>query len=211
MPSDVQKGSALPKSSNITLGLCPRLAHMNLSVPNFRGVAPGNTASARKGRALPHIRRHSRGREPLLPTAHRTLLTFFLLLLTAHCALPTVSASGWQRQRTSSMAWLHSVFFLDQNRGWVAGSRGTLLATTDGGAHWRSLVHPSEDTIRDIYFADELIGIIVCERNIYDLKANTEARAYLMKTADGGEHWQRVVMRATNTDARIMRAIFTGA
>lgn len=146
-----------------------------------------------------------------LPTAYRTLLTLFFFLLTAHCSLPTVSAaSPWQRQRTSSLAWLHSVFFLDQNRGWVVGSRGTLLATTDGGIHWTSLVHPTEDTIRDIYFADQN-GIIVCERNIYDLKSNAEARAYLMKTMDGGEHWQRVSMRGIDPDARIMRAIFTGA
>ena len=109
------------------------------------------------------------------------------------------------------MAWLHSVFFLDQNRGWVAGSRGTLLATTDGGAHWLSLVHPGEDAIRDIYFADELTGVIVCERNIYDLKSNDEPRAYLMTTADSGEHWKRVNMHGVDLNARIMRAIFTRA
>jgi photosystem II stability/assembly factor-like uncharacterized protein len=109
------------------------------------------------------------------------------------------------------MAWLHSVFFLDQNRGWVVGSRGTLLTTTDGGTHWRNQARPTEDTIRDVYFSDELNGIIVCERNVYDLKSNDEARAYLMKTEDSGEHWQRVKMSGVDPDARIMRAIFTGA
>jgi photosystem II stability/assembly factor-like uncharacterized protein len=147
-----------------------------------------------------------------LHTAHRTLLAAFFFLLTVHCTLPTVSAAGaWQKQRTSSLAWLHSVFFLDQKRGWVVGSRGTLLSTTDGGINWRALVHPTEDTIRDVYFADDLNGIIICERNIYDLKTDAEARAYLMKTADGGEHWKRVIIRGADLDARIMRAIFTGA
>jgi len=157
--------------------------------------------------------RQSRNHHSLLLTAHRPLLTFFIFLLTAYCLLPTALASNgaWQRQRTSSMAWLHSVFFLDQNRGWAAGSRGTLLATTDGGVHWRSLVHPGEDTIRDIYFADDLNGIIVCERNIYDLKSNDEPRSYLMETADSGEQWKRVDMRGVELNARIMRAIFTGA
>jgi photosystem II stability/assembly factor-like uncharacterized protein len=131
-------------------------------------------------------------------------------LLFAVCSVSGFASNGaWQRQRTTSMAWLHSVFFLDQNRGWVVGSRGTLLATTDGGSHWSSLVHPTEDTIRDIYFSDELNGIIVCERNIYDLKSNADARAYLMKTTDGGEHWKPVVMRATDSNTRIMRAIFS--
>ena len=139
-----------------------------------------------------------------------------LVLLAVCCLLSTVclrgvAAGSWQRQRTSSLSWLHSVFFLDQNRGWAVGSRGALLSTTDGGTHWTSLVHPTEDTIREIYFADDRNGIIVCERNIYDLKSNAEARAYLMKTVDGGEHWKRASMRGVDPDARIMRAIFTGA
>ncbi len=197
---------------------------MNSSLSEFRGAAPSNIEIYRKGTALPHIRQHSRGRiegfsfrqnrrnQFSLPTAHGTLLTFLVFLLTAYCLLPTALASGsWTRQRTSSLAWLHSVFFLDQNRGWAVGSRGALLSTTDGGTHWTSLIHPTEDTIRDIYFADDRNGIIVCERNIYDLKSNAEARAYLMKTVDGGEHWKRASMRGVDPDARIMRAIFTGA
>ena len=144
--------------------------------------------------------------------AAKTSLGLLVFLLTAHCTLPTVTASGsWQRQRTSSLAWLHAVFFVDQNRGWVVGSRGTLLTTTDGGTNWRAMVHPTEDNIRDIYFADDLNGLIVCERNIYDLKSNTDARTYLMKTEDGGQHWQQVSMRGVDPNARIVRAIFTGA
>jgi photosystem II stability/assembly factor-like uncharacterized protein len=145
--------------------------------------------------------------------AKSTLLAVLTVgcLLSAVCSRAFAASGAWQKQRTSSMAWLHSVFFLDQNRGWVVGSRGTLLATNDGGIHWRNLVHPTEDTIRDIYFADDLNGIIVCERNIYDLKSNLEARAYLMKTADGGEHWKRASVRGVDPDARLLRAIFTGA
>jgi photosystem II stability/assembly factor-like uncharacterized protein len=135
---------------------------------------------------------------------------FCLLLLTAHCTLPTVAAAGaWTRQRAGSLAWLHSVFFLDRNRGWAGGSRGTLLWTTDGGRNWQSRSQPTEDAIRDIYFADEMNGFLVCERNIYDLRSNDEPRAYLMNTSDGGENWKRVNMRGAEVDARIMRAIFS--
>jgi photosystem II stability/assembly factor-like uncharacterized protein len=145
--------------------------------------------------------------------AHSTyslLLSAFCLLLTAHCSLLTVSAAGsWTRQRAGSLAWLHSVFFLDQNRGWAVGSRGTILSTIDGGLSWQKKTHATDDAIRDIYFADELNGFLVCERNIYDLKSNDESRAYLMKTVDGGEHWKRVSLRGGNVDARLMRAIFS--
>jgi photosystem II stability/assembly factor-like uncharacterized protein len=121
----------------------------------------------------------------------------------------SATPSGWQRQRTSSLAWLHAVFFLDQNRGWAVGSRGTLLATSNGGSSWLTESRPTEDAIRDIYFTDEQNGWLVCERNIYDLRSNDEARAYLLKTNDGGQNWVRVNLRGAKVDARLTRAIFT--
>jgi photosystem II stability/assembly factor-like uncharacterized protein len=119
------------------------------------------------------------------------------------------TSGGWQRQRVSSLAWLHAVFFLDQNRGWAVGSRGTLLTTSNGGSSWQTESRPTEDAIRDIYFADEQNGWLVCERNVYDLRSNDEQRAYLLKTSDGGRQWTRVNMRGANVDARLTRAIFT--
>src|SRR2546429_4404162 len=80
----------------------------------------------------------------ILLTAHRSLLTLFFLLLTAHCSLLTASAA-WTRQPTGTMAWLRGVYFLDQNRGWVAGSGGTLLETIDGGQNWGRLHPPTKD------------------------------------------------------------------
>lgn len=121
------------------------------------------------------------------------------------------STGSWARQKTSSLAWLHSIFFLDQYRGWAAGSRGTLLSTTDGGSTWQARQQPTVDAIRDVYFLDELNGFLVCERNIYDLKKNDDPRAYLMKTVDGGAEWKRVDLRGADVDARLMRAIFNKA
>lgn len=147
----------------------------------------------------------SRGnrRKSVLPTVFCRLI---LILLTAHCTLHTSSASSWQRQQTSSLAWLHAVFFIDQDRGWAVGSRGTLLATADGGKSWQAKSRPTTDVIRDVYFNDELTGWLVCERNTYQLKSNDEPLSYLMKTQDGGESWERIAIRGA--DARIMRAVF---
>ncbi|HKG98915.1 MAG TPA: YCF48-related protein, partial [Pyrinomonadaceae bacterium] len=130
-----------------------------------------------------------------------------LLLLVAFPAF--VQAGTWARQRTGTMSWLHSVFFLDQNRGWAVGSKGTLLRTLDGGNTWQQRTASTEDVVRDIFFTDEQNGWMVCEVNAYQLKTNEDARAYLMKTTDGGEHWKRIEIKGFDVDAILVRAVFS--
>ncbi|MBC8032078.1 MAG: hypothetical protein H7Z16_18485 [Pyrinomonadaceae bacterium] len=144
-------------------------------------------------------------RNPSISISNSRLFFAVCCLLFAVCS-SSASASTWTRQRTSSLAWLHAIFFVDQSRGWAVGSRGTLLATDDGGRSWQSKAQPTNDVIRDIHFYDELNGWIVCDRNIYELKSNDEPRSYLMRTVDGGETWKRVGVRGA--DVRIMRAVF---
>ena len=146
-----------------------------------------------------------------LPTAHRTLLTLLFLLLTAHYSLLTVSAATWTRQPSGTMAWLHAVYFLDQNRGWVAGSGGTLLATKDGGATWKRLFPLGKDNLHDVYFANENVGWLVAERDMLRLKTNDEPRSYLLKTEDGGFSWRRIFLNGIDANARLVRAVFADA
>jgi photosystem II stability/assembly factor-like uncharacterized protein len=136
-------------------------------------------------------------------------LRLFLLLLTAHCSLLTVSAANWTRQRSGTMAWLHAVHFIDRNHGWVAGSGGTLLETTDGGSNWKKVSTFTKDTLRDVYFADDHTGWLVAERDVFKLKTNDEARSYLMATEDGGLTWRQVYLEGFDTNARLVRAVFT--
>ena len=150
---------------------------------------------------------------------HRMQPNLFALLLPSASAVclilvifaPAVQAQGgaWARQPSGSLAWLRGVFFLDQNRGWAVGSKGALLATEDGGKTWKARPRPTEDALRDIYFADANNGWIVCERNIFLLKTNDEPRTYLMSTADGGEHWERVTISGADANARLVRAVFS--
>jgi photosystem II stability/assembly factor-like uncharacterized protein len=107
------------------------------------------------------------------------------------------------------MAWLHSVFFFDHNRGWAVGSKGTVLQTIDGGNTWKPRAASTTDVVRDIFFVDEKNGWLVCEVNIYQLKTNDEPRAYLMKTTDGGENWKRIEIKGFDVDAILVRAVFS--
>ena len=143
-----------------------------------------------------------------LPPAVRLLPSAFCLLLSAFCLLPTAAAASWTRQPTGTMAWLHGVYFLDQNRGWVAGSGGTLLETIDGGQTWRKLYPLTKDNLRDVYFANEKVGWLVAERDVLKLKTNDEPRTYLLKTQDGGSSWQRVFLNGADVNARLVRVVF---
>jgi len=130
-----------------------------------------------------------------------------LLLLIAHGSFLTASAT-WTRQRSGTMAWLHAVYFLNPNTGWVAGSNGTLLFTNDGGRSWHAMRRPTEDALRDVYFSDEEKGWLVCDRAVYKLKTSDEPQTYLLRTIDGGATWRRVDLSDPHT--RVARAVFRG-
>jgi photosystem II stability/assembly factor-like uncharacterized protein len=140
-------------------------------------------------------------------TTHRLVCLY--LLVFACSAISSAQTAPWARQRTGTIAWLHSLFFLDQNRGWAIGSKGTLLLTNDSGNTWASKSLPTPDVLRDIFFVDENNGWLVCEVNVYDLKTKDQPRAYLMHTDDGGEHWKRVDIKGVDVDARLVRAVFS--
>jgi len=106
------------------------------------------------------------------------------------------------------MAWLHTVQFLDQNHGFVAGSGGTLLETTDGGATWKKVLTLTKDTLRDVCFVDDHSGWLVAERDVYKLQTNAEARSYLLRTDDGGLSWRPIYLDF-DTNARLLRVMFS--
>ena len=133
--------------------------------------------------------------------------SFLIVLFVASTAL--AQTGTWAKQPAGTMAWLHAVFFFDQNRGWAAGGKGTLLQTLDGGNTWKSRGAPTDDLVRDIFFIDEKNGWIVCEVNLYQLQHNDDPRAYLMKTTDGGENWKRIEIKGFQFDAILVRAVFS--
>jgi photosystem II stability/assembly factor-like uncharacterized protein len=108
------------------------------------------------------------------------------------------------------MSWLHAVHFIDQNRGWVAGSNGTLLKTIDGGVTWSRAAFVTRDDLRDVYFSDESNGWLFARRDLWKIKAN-ERNSYLLNTKDGGVTWRRVFFNTPDVNTRFSRLVFTDA
>src|SRR5688572_3379367 len=124
-------------------------------------------------------------------------------------AAAQTSSGSWVRQKAGTMAWLRSVFFLDHNRGWAVGSKGTLLRTDDGGLNWKPHTAPTTAIVRDIFFLDEQNGWLVCEVNVHELITKEQPRAYLMRTTDGGENWTRVELKGIDVNSILVRAVFS--
>jgi photosystem II stability/assembly factor-like uncharacterized protein len=99
----------------------------------------------------------------------------------------------WSKQNSGTLAWLHSIYFLNENKGWIVGSKGAFLVTNDGGKSWTQGLKFTTDTIRDVYFAptDARSGWILCERDLFSGSGEASV-SYLMKTSDGGASWEKI-------------------
>jgi photosystem II stability/assembly factor-like uncharacterized protein len=112
--------------------------------------------------------------------------------------------AGWVKQDSGTLAWLRSVYFTNQNKGWIVGSRGTFLMTSDGGKNWKQYGRFTEDNILDVYFSDEQNGWLLCERSVYNLAG--QSPSYVLKTSDGGVNWEK--LNFTESGGRLARIFF---
>ncbi len=131
----------------------------------------------------------------------KKITVFFICLV----CFQTTQAE-WIKQNSETMAWLRAVYFVNEKTGWIGGSGGTLLETTDGGKNWDRLRNFTSDTIRQIYFSDARNGWILCERDAYSLGANSPS--YLMKTSNGGADWEKIDFTGGRRE-RIAKIFFT--
>jgi photosystem II stability/assembly factor-like uncharacterized protein len=118
----------------------------------------------------------------------RTLTKFTVILLIAFFVQS--ANAEWVRQNTNTFAWFKDVFFLDNKKGWIVGSDGIMLSTEDGGTTWTQAKKFTNDAFVQIYFKNESIGWLLCERNIYARGNNPTS--YLRRTTDGGRTWEKV-------------------
>lgn len=132
--------------------------------------------------------------------------SLFVLALTVF-AYPANIRADWQKVKSNTLAWLHAVYFVNQNRGWIAGSNGTLLITEDGGSSWTATGKFTEDTIRDIYFSDENHGWLLAEKDIYG-GGGQFSPSSILETSDGGKTWEKVKLEGEGKE-RLVRIFFS--
>jgi len=84
---------------------------------------------------------------------------------------------SWQSQISGTSNILQSVYFADQNNGWVVGEAGTILNTVDGGQSWQLQNSSTPNDLNSVYFSNTSTGWIVGDGGI------------ILNTTDGGTSW----------------------
>jgi hypothetical protein len=109
------------------------------------------------------------------------------VLLTVLCvgagSLLTAQENGpWQMQQSGTTAGLRGIHSVDGKTAWASGTGGTVLRTTDGGAHWTKCSFPDATLdLRGVQGFDRQTAIVMA--------SGPGARSALYKTSDGCASW----------------------
>jgi photosystem II stability/assembly factor-like uncharacterized protein len=113
-----------------------------------------------------------------------------LFALTASAGAQTAAHPDkaiWEPVNYSEDIDLGSVFFVTPLRGWAAGDHGTIVSTSDGGAHWAAQLGgdpaAAENPLDGLRFVDYQHG--------WATERFPQTDSKLLRTTDG-QHWEQV-------------------
>jgi photosystem II stability/assembly factor-like uncharacterized protein len=89
------------------------------------------------------------------------------------------SPTGKQYRRTITAADLLGIYFVNTTTGWIVGTNGTILVSTNSGKDWFSQFSNTEEDLKSISCVDENHCWIVGTSGI------------ILRTEDGGRNWRQ--------------------
>jgi photosystem II stability/assembly factor-like uncharacterized protein len=101
----------------------------------------------------------------------------------------TPPAAGWNAQTSGSTATLRSVKTLSTTTGWISGTLGTVLRTTNGGTTWQSVGGGNIGT-------PTIHALTAVDANIAIIGSTPSSTAYIFRTTNGGTRWDTVYQQA---------------
>lgn len=114
--------------------------------------------------------------------------------------------ANWRKINSNTLSWFQAVFFINERKGWIAGTNGTFLITEDGGNAWKQTEKFTDDTIKDIYFLDENRGWLLTDKGkFFGGKISPSA---ILETSDGGKTWHKVALEGGGSE-RLTKIFFS--
>lgn len=104
-------------------------------------------------------------------------VVFGCLILSS--ARVSVAQSNWASVKSGSAGDLVAVYFTSAERGFVAGDKGFLAQTTNGGQSWTKQSLNTTEDINEIYFRNDKNGYVVAGKKMF-------------LTDDGGRLWREI-------------------
>ena len=102
-----------------------------------------------------------------------TLLPLLIFILLTKAAY----SQGWITVNSGTGNTLTEVYFVDTNTGWISGSGGLIIKSTDGGSTWSNQTSNTFQTLWALYFIDQNTGWVIGDGGI------------IKKTTNGGINW----------------------
>lgn len=95
------------------------------------------------------------------------------------------SDPNWINQTSQTTVGLESIYFLDENTGWIAGEKGIILYTKDGGKNWLPQKSNIDGWLYKIYFINSDEGWAAGLE-----EAGEKDNGIIIHTKDGGSNWE---------------------
>lgn len=135
-----------------------------------------------------------KGLKPMKLAFASAALLILILAAPAFSSGVVTGGGGWQWVNPAVQGnTMKSLSFIDANTGWAAGSGGTILKTTDGGAHWVSQI-PSATCMSVTGSGCNLNAV-----SFVDASNGWAAGDYgtIWRTSNGGSSWTAKTLPAT--------------
>jgi len=113
---------------------------------------------------------------------------YFIILIIIHSNNNSLSQNSWFFQNPyPDVQNINSINFINDNTGFIAGSSGRILKTTDGGLNWLYLNSNTIFTINKIQFINNNTGFIITTNQF--LKTTNFGLDWLPKTSLSGDNY----------------------
>ena len=137
----------------------------------------------------------------------RFLFSAYLISFVVLVSAQELPAKDWKYQESGINSNLTAVSFVDTECGWAVGEKGVVLATTDGGQHWKDMSPTILDQVpsvlpylrichfHSVCFLDRDNGWVAGEMTLFgaepeDVYPLPIQFGVILRTRDGGQHWE---------------------